>query len=175
MFKRGNKPTTFYSFLRSWNKKQILLLFCIFRAAWHFSSFGGGTEVGADLNNPATKNINVSCGLISNKLGERKISKSLNKLCSGRILSKYICWLYVRIRNLSCPIFVQRASHILYWESEELATLRCDAKKTTEKVHFRAMMCVNLTSGSHYHKQRSTPCHCLSTQEHYTMPLQISI
>ena len=47
--------------------------------------------------------------------------------------------------------------------------------KTTEKVHFRAMMCVNLTSGSHYHKQRSTPCHCLSTQEHYTMPLQISI
>ena len=34
----------------------------------HFRSFGGGTEVGADLNNPATKNINVSCGLISNKL-----------------------------------------------------------------------------------------------------------
>ena len=108
-------------------------MFCIFWAARHFRSFGGGTEVGADLNNPATKNINVSCGLISNKLGERKISKSLNKLCSGRILSKYICWLYVRIRNLPCPLFVQRASHILYWESEELATLRCDAKKQQKK------------------------------------------
>ena len=49
--------------------------------------------MGADLNNPATKNINVSCGLISNKLGERKISKSLNKLLA-RFVSIFLLVVY---------------------------------------------------------------------------------
>ena len=71
---------------QSKEKAKQCLLFCIFWAARHFSSFGGGeAEVGeADLNNPATKNINVSCGLISNKLWENKITKSLNTL--------HVCW-----------------------------------------------------------------------------------